>query len=154
MGAVHLWLQIFGYELTPQEFLFAYRPFALFREKGFFSFTARLRRKIIEKIPTSNKGWKTRFFLASKRRFYKGNPQGHRLPSTWVRELRGESLSGICVESVIYILSDSSLLFLAAGSTVCSSVWQKCQERIEILATSPVSISDLLSKIGDRLPVT
>ena len=47
---------MFGYELTPQEFLFAYRPFALFGEKGFFSFSARPGRKIIEKIPTNNKG--------------------------------------------------------------------------------------------------
>ena len=104
MGAVHLWLQMYGYELTPQEFLFAYCPFALFGEKGFFSFTARLGKKIIDKISTSNKEWKTRFFLASRQGFCEGNPWGHHFPSTWARELRGESLSGICVELVMYIL--------------------------------------------------
>ena len=65
MGVIHMWPQMYGYELTPQEFLFAYCPFGLFGEKGFISFTARLGKKIIDKIPTSNKGWKTRFFLAS-----------------------------------------------------------------------------------------
>ena len=96
---------MYGYELTPQEFLFAYRPFGLFREKGFFSFTARLGKKIIDKIPTSNKGWKTRFFLASRRGFCKENPQGHRLPGAWARELRGESMSEICVESITFACS-------------------------------------------------
>ena len=93
---------MYGYKLTPQEFLFVYRPFGLFGEKGFFSFTAWLGKKIIDKIPTSNKGWKTRFFLASRRGFGEGNPQGHRLPGAWARELRGESRSRICVKSLAY----------------------------------------------------
>ena len=50
--------------------------------------------------------------------------------------------------------SDSLLLFLAVGSAACPSVWQECQERIELLATNQVPISDLLSKIGDKLPST
>ena len=66
VGAIHLWPQMFRYELTHQEFLFTYMAFALFGEMGFFSLSARPGRKIIEKIPNSNKGWKTRFFLASK----------------------------------------------------------------------------------------
>ena len=94
---------MFGYELTPQEFLFVYRPFALFGEKGFFSFSSRPGRKVIEKIPTNNKGWKTRFFLASKRGFCEGNPQGHRLPIAWARALRGESLSRSSVGSVLLV---------------------------------------------------
>ena len=43
---------MYGYELTPQEFLFAYYPFGLFGKKGFFSLTAQLGKKIIDKIPT------------------------------------------------------------------------------------------------------
>ena len=37
MGAVHLWSQMFGYELTLQQFLWSYRPFTLFGEPSFFS---------------------------------------------------------------------------------------------------------------------
>ena len=103
MGVIHLWPQTYGYELTPQEFLFAYRPFGLFGERGFFSFTARLGRKIIDKIQTSNKGWKTRFFIASSRGFCDDHPQGHRLPGTWAGELRGEFWSTTCAESVICV---------------------------------------------------
>ena len=80
MGATHLWPQRFGYELTLQEFLWAYRPFALFGEPGFFSLTAGPGKKIIDKVQTSNKGWKTKFFHLSTLRFCKENPKAIAYP--------------------------------------------------------------------------
>ena len=87
-----MWPQRFGYKLTLQEFLWTYRPFALFEELGFFSLSARPGRKIIDKVPTSIKGWKTKFFHVSALRFCEENPEGHRLPIVWAGTLRGKSL--------------------------------------------------------------
>ena len=49
MGVIHLWPQIFGYELTLQEFLWTYQPFTLFGELDFFSLLARQGKRIIDK---------------------------------------------------------------------------------------------------------
>ena len=87
-----MWPQRFKYELTLQEFLWTYRPFALFGEPGFFSLTARIGRKTINKVTTSNKGWKTKLFYVSTLGLYEENPEDHRLPNTWAGELRGKFL--------------------------------------------------------------
>ena len=89
MGVIHVWPQMFGYKLTLQEFLWTYRPFALFREPDLFSLSARQGRRIIDKCPTSNKGWKTKFFHVSTLGLNEENPEGHRLPTAWAGELRG-----------------------------------------------------------------
>ena len=62
---------MYGYELTLQEFFWTYRPFALFEEVGFFSLFDWYGRKITDKCPSSNKGWKAKFFYVSTLGFCK-----------------------------------------------------------------------------------
>ena len=75
MGAVYLWPQLFEHELSLAEFLWAYRPFALVGEVGFFSQSSRLERKLIEKCLSNNKGWKMRFFQVPTLRLCEDGPQ-------------------------------------------------------------------------------
>ena len=89
--------QMFGFNLTLQEFIWTYWPFALFGEPNFFSLINRQRRRIIDKCLTNNKGWKTKFFHVSTLGLNEENPEGHHLPTAWVGELRGEaSVLGLC----------------------------------------------------------
>lgn len=90
MGAIHLWPQRFGYELTLRELLWTFRPISLHNEVGFFSLQSRQGKKIITGCPSNNKGWKHRFFQVSALGFCEENPFGHSLPEHWSGELRGK----------------------------------------------------------------
>ena len=93
MGTIHLWPQWFGYELMLQELLWTYPLFALFEEVGFFSLQARQQKNIIDKCPSSNKGWKGKFFHVSTLGFCEESPGEHPLPTVWVGELRDKDLA-------------------------------------------------------------
>ena len=97
MGAIHLWPQIFGYELTIQEFFWTYQSFALFGEAGFFSLSARHGRKIIDKCQSSNKGWNGKFFHMSTLGLYEENPESHRLL------LSGQANRGVMFQPGVHI---------------------------------------------------
>ena len=43
---------------------------------------------------------------------------------------------------------------MASGSAECLSVWEECQQWIELLASSPVPITELLTKVGDRRAIS
>ena len=91
MGSTYLWPQLFGHELSLSEFLWAYRPFALVGEVGFFSLSSRSGRKLIDKCPSNKKGWKTRFFQIPTLQLYEDGPSsGAGLPVPWASELSGK----------------------------------------------------------------
>ena len=82
---------MFGHELSLSEFLWAYQPFALVGEVGFFSLSSRSGRKLIDKCPSNNKGWKTRFFQVPTLRLCEDGPQsGAGLPVAWASGLSGK----------------------------------------------------------------
>ena len=84
MGVAYLWPQYFGYELTLQEFLWTYRAFTLTEELRFFSLSTMQGRKIIDKYPSNNKGWKTKFFQVLTSGLYKADPESDVvLPTVW-----------------------------------------------------------------------
>ena len=95
IGAIYLWPQRFGYELTLPELLWIYRPFPLFGEVGFFSLSARQGKKVISRCPSNNKGWKKKFFHVSTLGFCEENPAGHPLPTVWASELNGKAFSSL-----------------------------------------------------------
>mgnify|MGYP000974037881 CR=1 FL=1 len=72
MGVIYFWPLHLGYELSLSEFLWSYRPFPLACEVGFFSLSARLGKRIIVKLPSNNKGWKSKFFYVSIMGFCEG----------------------------------------------------------------------------------
>ena len=91
MGSAYLWPQLFGHKLSLPEFLWAYRPFALVREVGFFSLSSRSGRKLIDKCPSNNKGWKIRFFQVPLLRLCEDGPQsGTGVPVAWPSGLSGK----------------------------------------------------------------